>query len=183
MTSFEGLVFRTSRMYAAQVKKDPDDLAQELRIRVWKAISTYDPERSRTSLESYVFSVVQNKIKDYKRDAARAAGRPVVLHIEDMQLGGKRTNNDVGSHAEAKQELFDRLFNRIEAETVYAEVDDRYQLPSTVTEPERQVLMLLAAGCSRDEIVGLLGVTRGQVDGMVRVLREKLAHLKPSGDE
>jgi RNA polymerase sigma factor (sigma-70 family) len=173
LASFEGLIFRTSQMYAAQVKKDPDDLAQELRIKTWKALGRYSPARSKMPVERYVFMVITNKIKDYKRDAARAAQRPTVLYIEDM-----RQANPGQGDERPTQERFDGLFNHIERDVVYSGVDNRYQLPPTVTEPERKVLMLLVAGCTRPEIVALLGVRRSSVDGAVRALREKLEPLR-----
>ena len=175
---FEGLVFRTSQMYAARTGFEPEELEQELRIVVVRCVQRYDSTRSALPLRNYVFQAITNKIKDFKRDATRRARYGLAfIHIEDLRLpgaGGAEQLHD-GS---TTQEEFDAIWNRAEADQVYGRVDNRYELPPTVTEFERQVLMLVIATCTKGEIATLLDASHKSVDEAIRSLREKLAVLR-----
>jgi DNA-directed RNA polymerase specialized sigma24 family protein len=183
LRAFEGLVFSTARMFAAQVGREEEDLAQELRVRVWRAIATYDPARSTQSLERYVFSAVANKIKDFKRDRAREVERQranglTFLHIEDMVLDRRS-----GSQRRSQQEAFDGLFYYATRDEVYGHVDEGLlTLPNTVTEREAEVTVLLMLGVTRIGVVQRLGPGPPDVDACVRSLRRKMADWKPPGD-
>lgn len=177
LAGFEGLVRSTARMFAGQVGRDPEDLAQELRVRCWRAIASYDPARSTQSLQRYVFSAVANKVKDFKRDAAREAARRErhglsFTHIEDTLVHDGRLS---------PAERFDQLHHHVGAEEVYAAVEaQRFECPASVSAAERRVLVALMCGASRAEVARLLGLSRGRVDEIVRTLRVKLADWRPS---
>jgi RNA polymerase sigma factor (sigma-70 family) len=177
LEAFEGLVLSTARMFAAQVKREEDDLAQELRVRVWKAVIGYNPAKTTLSLERYVFQAITNKIKDYKRDAAREAKRREregvsFLYIEDMFLLTDRTTGP--------QERFDSLYHFVEHEDVYGDVDGRFVMPSSVTESEANVLLLLMTGLSKTEVAVRLGITRADVFDTIGSLRAKFADWQPA---
>jgi RNA polymerase sigma factor (sigma-70 family) len=173
LRDFEGLVYSTARMFAARVRREEDDLAQELRVRVWRAIVTYDATKSPLSLERYVFQAVTNKIKDYKRDAARAKRREdddgmTLLHIEDIRL------------AWHSQEVFDGFFHFVTHDEVYGSVDEgHFVLPATVTGREADVLVLLMMGMNKRQVAERLTLARADVDRAVGSLRDKLADWKP----
>ena len=175
---FEGLVHATARMYAAQVRREEEDLEQELRVRVWRAVATYDETRSSLSLERYVFQAITNKIKDFKRDAAREAQRRedsgmTLLHIEDIKVRWHSRN-------ETQQEVFDGLFHFASHDDVYGEVDEgEFVLPATVTAREADVLVLLMAGLNKRQVSDRLALTRGEVERSVASLRTKLADWAP----
>lgn len=184
LAPFEGLVFSTARMFASQVKREEDDLAQELRIVVWRAVRKHDPTRSSLSLERYVFGCLTNKIRDYKRDAAREHDRRErfgvgFLHIEDMRLIS--TDSDLGGD---RQEAFDSRYNFMAREEVYGRIEDGlFELPSTVTEQEADVLVMLMMDLTKPEIMLRLSLTRARVDACVDALREKFADWKPAASE
>lgn len=167
LRSFEGLVFTTAQMYAGQVRREPDDLAQELRVRVWRAVTTFDPTRSRQSLERYVFSAITNKIKDYKRDAAREAKRREDTGLTFIQV------DDVFLLTHYHFVTHDEVFAQVENES--------FEMPATVTGDERRVLALLIFGYTRAEVAREMQRTRVEVDEVVRELRGKLADWRPSG--
>lgn len=175
LESFEGLVRSTARMFAAQVKREEDDLAQELRVRVWRAMASWEPSRG-VALDRYVFQAVTNKIKDYKRDAAREAKRREregigFVYIEDLFLFTEATG---------QQERFDSLYHYVERDEVYAEVDGRFVMPSSVTELEAGVLLFLMTGLSKTEVAVRLSLTRAQVEESVEALRAKFADWRPT---
>lgn len=180
LASFEGLVFTTARMFASQVRREEDDLAQELRVRVWRAVTSYDPAKS-ASLERYVFSALTNKVKDFKRDAAREMKRReaygiTFLHIEDTFVSA----DSVATPAER----FDQLHHHATHEQVYADVENEpFDLPGGVTDDERNVLALLVFGSTRNEIAVLLNLRRREVDLLVRSLRRKFSDWRPGRDD
>jgi DNA-directed RNA polymerase specialized sigma24 family protein len=181
LRAFEGLVFSTARMFAAQVRREEEDLAQELRVRVWRAVATYDSSKTQLSLERYVFIAVTNKIKDAKRDAARELERRrrhsvSFVYIEDMNTGFNEGRMPT-------QEIFDGFFNFATREQVYGHIDEGLlTLPSTVTGREANVVVLLMQGLSRPEITGRVGPGPPDVDACVRSLREKFADWRPPGN-
>jgi DNA-directed RNA polymerase specialized sigma24 family protein len=186
LRAFEGLVYSTARMFAAQVRREEEDLAQELRVRVWRAAVTYDPAKSRLSLERYVFQAVTNKIKDFKRDAAREARRReenglVFLHIEDMPNYSSLLE-DTRPLNTPTQEAFDGHFHFADHDEVYGRIDEGlFVLPATITENEVTVLLLLLVGLSRSEVVSSLPLwPRSDVDRAIAGLRQKLADWKPT---
>lgn len=188
LRAFEGLVHATAHMFAAQVRREEEDLAQELRVRVWRAVVTYDATKSSLSLERYVFQAVTNKIKDFKRDAAREARRReenglTFLHIEDMILDRRPTEavNGNGDHR-PRQEMFDGLFYFTTREEVFGRIEDGlFTLPATITQREASVLVLLMLGWPRPEVAVRLEIARPDVDGCVLALREKFADWRPPG--
>ena len=58
--AYEGLVFSTAQMFYERVGFELDDLRQELRIKVLKALRTYDATRSRMSERRYVYALLAN---------------------------------------------------------------------------------------------------------------------------
>jgi DNA-directed RNA polymerase specialized sigma24 family protein len=190
LVPFEGLIHQTARMFAAQVGREEDDLAQELRVRVWKAATSFNRDKAKRRVRSrqeelellkrYVYMAVANKIKDYKRDAARAAARrerdgvTAVLYIEDVRVTHGDDDRD-------RQEAFDGVFHFIDRDDVFREVDEgKFVLPSSVTRLEANVLLLLVMELLRNEIALRLGITRREVDLAVGSLRVKLADWAPT---
>lgn len=172
LSAFEGLVQTTARMWAAQVRREEHDLAQELRIRVWRAITSYDPSKSRLPLERYVFQAVTNKIKDFKRDAQRERDRCEryglsFIHLEDWRSETGQLGLD-GVHF-------------IDHDEVYRAVDEGYfVLPSSVTRREAKVLVLLMMELSRPKVALRLGIGTEGVDQCIASLRVKFADWRPS---
>lgn len=173
-------------MFAAQVRREEEDLAQELRVRVWRAAVTYDSRKSRLSLERYVFQAVTNKIKDFKRDAAREARRReenglTFLHIEDMRLPAAPIEEQHITRR-VTQEAFDGRYNFIARDEVYGCIEEGlFILPATVTAREADVLVLLMMGIGKPEVALRLGLSRAEVDRCVAVLRVKFGDWRPPG--
>jgi DNA-directed RNA polymerase specialized sigma24 family protein len=177
---FEGLVHATARMFAAQLHREEDDLEQELRVRVWRAVDSFDgkksPRKDKEALGRYVYSAIANKIKDYKRDAAREARRRErygvsFCHIEDTFTLG----------TEDPCQRFDELYNYVDREDVYGRVENGpFVLPAGVTELESHVLLLMMLDLNKPQIAIRLTVSRAEVEVCVVALREKFRDWKPS---
>lgn len=171
LSEFEGLVFKTAQMFASYVAilMEEEELRQELRIVVWRSVSRYDARRTETGmgLKPYVYGNVANKVKDFRRDAARRARYDL-------------TFESIDSHREEGEERFYGDFElRYLCESpdvVYGKIDEGLLvLPSTVTRAEADVLVLLMFGHSEREMMLRLGVRRSAVRYAVEQLQVKFA--------
>lgn len=170
---YEGLVFTTARMFASQVKMDEEDLRQELRIRVWRACETYDPRKTRVALGNYVYGCIANKVKDYKRNAARRAEYGVEFeYIEDR----------LGLSENPTTEAFEGEHMSVGRDEVYGRIDEGLlTLPATITSGEADVLVLLMFDMSEREIMLRLALARVELRVVEQALRDKLADWDPGG--
>lgn len=186
LSEFEGFVLTTTRMFARQVQREEDDLAQELRVRVWRAIEQFDTSRStwigrgyEAALKGYVYCAVTNKIKDYKRDAAREKERLERNGLEFRYIEDTRRfkrHDALGTDGSA-EERFDSLYNFVSQEQVYGEIESEPFMAHIVdlTVRERAVGAMLALGYDRDECADELGCNRAAVNETVSSLRGKIA--------
>lgn len=167
----------TARMFATQVGWEEDDMAQMLRLKVWKAVASFDPSRG-LSLERHVFGAITNRIKDFKRDAAREVKRRdrygvMFLHIEDMRSAYDDRNV-------SRQEAFDARYNFAERDEVYGVIEEgKFVLPAGVTDREASVLVLLMHELSKTEIALRLGIPKPVVYECIDALRQKFADWAP----
>jgi RNA polymerase sigma factor (sigma-70 family) len=166
--SFEGLVLRTAGMYYQGLRMDEDDVRQRLRIKVWKALESFRPERATQTVEKYVFMCVTNEVKDLLKQADRAKRNKPECFIED-QYG-----------SEAMRERFDaaHLAHDEEGECE-AYVERTIELPSTLNFMERQVVVLLLLDMNQTEIAARLGWTRQRVRRTHAAVMEKMADWRP----
>jgi DNA-directed RNA polymerase specialized sigma24 family protein len=184
LAQFEGLIITTSRMWAAQVRLEEEDLAQELRVKVWYALPKWDPTRSALSLERYIFGVVTNRIFDFKRSAARERKRRdknglKFMHIEDLG-GAAAYRDDWGGDIPNGQTRLD-AHHCVGHDAVYGRVDEgKFVLPSTLTEIEAHVLVLLMFEWSKPEIALRLSLSKFEIARIVERLKEKLADWNPA---
>jgi RNA polymerase sigma factor (sigma-70 family) len=179
LAQFEGLIITTARMHAKQVRWDEEDMAQELRVKVWKALPRYDSSRSTISLRSYVFGVITNRVKDFKRDTSREVRRRSdngisFMHTEDWTAG---SSSDMDNSATS---VFEALFHCASHDEVYGAIDEgKFLLPATLTNIEARVLVLLMMQWSKPETALRLGLSTCQVQTIVGRLRRKLADWDP----
>lgn len=181
---FEGLVKRTAReIVEAGVELEYDDVAQLVRVKVWRSIVSFSSERAaasrnmhqakdkrgRTPLERYVFGNVLNLRKDIEKRPRRYNAS--LDEIRERPMGDGLADD-----------WFDDRFLSIEAEQVYWEVEEESEplLPSTLTPIERQVALLRFNGAMLQEIDRELGLSRAQREEAMRSVRAKLADWRPS---
>jgi RNA polymerase sigma factor (sigma-70 family) len=164
---FEGLVFTTARMIAGQCREDEDDIRQLLRVKVWQALRSYDPQLAKQPVEKYVFMCMRNKVKDLVK--LKPYGE---VFIEDQ------------SHTDAGRERWELRHLSATAEQVFHDVEEeRPPLPSTLTELERRVALLLYADYNQTEVARLLGVGRKKVRTAHANIVIKMADWRPSTEE
>lgn len=166
--AFEGLVLRTAGMYFEGLRMDEDDVRQFLRIKVWKALESYDRGRATQTVEKYVFTCVTNGMKDLFKQADRAKRNKPECFIED-QYG-----------SDATRERFDAKHLSHDEEAVReAHLERTIELPSSLNFWERQVVVLLLHGLNQTEIARELGWTRQRVRKAHVGIQEKMSDSRP----
>lgn len=166
---YEGLVFKTAQIHAPKIEEEPEDIRQILRIKVWHALTRYDPSRSGMSVDRYVFMVLTNQVKDLKKRKRRGE-----LFIDDV---APQVEQEGGS---VLRDSFDHRYLSDDHEQVYGDIeDDDLVIPSTLSRLERVILALLHGGYRQTEIADRLALGPRDVERSVRALRDKLADWKP----
>lgn len=166
IASYEGLIRKTAAMYAPHVEEEFDDICQHLRVKVWKALETYDERKSRMPVERYVFMCVKNRTKDLFRKVSHGD-----LHIEDLRTG------DDGS----QRDWFDARYLSEAPDQTYATVEDGMPvIPSTLSSHERHVVVLLYRDYRQAEIARLLGLSRWEMECTIGAIRSKMADWRPT---
>lgn len=170
ISAYEGLVGKTAEMFAGMIGVEYEDLRQDLFIKVMKAQRSYDSKRSRMTERAYVYACLANYVKDLKRDAARRKAKVRIDFIEDLgQRHGTRTDGGTPDREGRYHDPFEHRYLVAELEQLGV------QLPSSVTQDETRVLVLLLSGYARTEIAVKMTSSLWQVGLHIKALREKLA--------
>lgn len=162
---FEGLIFATSRMIVnAGVEMDVDDVRQFLRVKVWYVIEHHKESRG-MSLERFVFGCVWNAKLDLLKRPRRYNES-----IEDLRGGpdGGMGHDAFDGHYLSTTDD-EEIFGGQAAEILLSDL-------STI---ERSVVELRSSGLTMTEIERELSLESGQGQAAMRVVRKKLAHLRP----
>lgn len=165
---FEGLVHETARqIVAGGVEMEHEDVAQMLRLTVWKAVIDFDARHRRgLPLRRYVFMCVANRRKDIETRRPRRYNSS----IDEI-----RARSNFVDESQTIADWFDSRYLCTQAEQAFAEVDEAVELPADLTEVERQVIALRLDGHLLFEIERELGLSRSQRERVMRSVRDKLA--------
>lgn len=152
LQEWEGEIRRHTVRYAAMVSEaELEDMRQECRIAVWKALASYDPARGPE--EHYLRVCIANCLKMHCRgDNRRRAALPQVP-LEDGDGGWE-------------QDLVDDL----------AAKEWLRRVPSA---PHRRMLSLLLQGCSGEDLLIETGWTPRQVRQRLRELARLFTWIDP----
>jgi RNA polymerase sigma factor (sigma-70 family) len=161
---YDGLVSATARRCVAFCEEDYDDVVQVLRVKVWQALRAYDPARTRTDRDHYVFMCVRDRAKDVVKKKKRNQ-----LHIEDLRTMG-----------EAAPDRFDARYLCSTREANYAAIEDDDDPLRALDELERQIVEMLTADYKQAQVARTLGLQKVEMDRAMRSIRLKLAALRPA---
>lgn len=165
---YEGLIRTTAGMCAPHVEVEYEDIVSIFRIKVWRALGSFDATRSTMTVQRYVFSCLKNQEKDLLKRRRRRE-----LYIEDIRRG---------THSDVEADAFEEEYLVVTGEQVYDEVERELPvIPSTLTALERMVIVHLYAGLSQRETAVDLGLSRSEMERTVRSIRERMADWKPNG--
>lgn len=158
---YEGLIHKTASLYVAHVEEEFEDIVSILRIKVWRALVSYDPSRSSMPTERYVFSCVKNQCKDLVKRKRRDE-----LFIADLV-------DDAAT--------FEVRYLQADASQVFSAIEeDDMILPSTLNQREREIVGLLYLDLSQKEAAARLGLRRNEMERAVRIIRQKMADWRPT---
>lgn len=176
---YEGLVYRTAQLITPLVEDDFDDVAQQLRIKVWKALEAWDPARAPKLVKKYgvdkardrsVFAWVKNYVKDLVKRKRRDE-----LYIEDEDRSRGQTGGEPAT------DLFYERYLSASAEDTYASIDGELPLiPSTLTPAELRVVCLLYSDYRQAEVASYLSISQRDVERHVRAIKTKMSDWRPS---
>lgn len=174
VSRYEGLVHSTAVRFSPYIEDDFDDVKQVLRIKVWRALLSYDADRDRRlgSQDRYVFGCLTNQVKDLIKKRKRS----------DFEMGIEDAVPTIGSEEFSLIDSFElKVGLTTSHEQVYSVVeDDPIQLPSTLTPLEKQIVNLLMLDLQHIEAARVLGMTKAEIARAVRSIRDKMADWKPS---
>lgn len=172
---YEGLVRATASRIAPFVELPVEDIEQRLRIKVWRALATYNPKWGRAE-DQYVLGCVFNEKKDILDLKRRGEiGLDSLLRPVDRTLSGDSAGRMDG---------FEEKHLAIAADSIYGHIEeDDFRLPSTLTGLEQRVVVLLYVQRYQTEIAIELGLSKGEMERTMRSIREKLADWRPSEAE
>lgn len=162
---YEGLVYKTAQRIAPYVELEFEDIQQELRVKVFSSLRSYDPARSKMPPDRFVFSCVYNRSKDLLKRR-----RQNLLHIEDFY----------GRHYNARDEFDSRYLSADEDQAFSGVLDEGVVLPNTLSDEELAVVFLLWHDYSRAEVARHLKIPRRRVDEVLLAVRGKMADRRPS---
>lgn len=150
------------------IEDDFDDLVQTLWIKCWRAMGTYDAEKSRMTQDTYVFMCMTNQVKDIRKRRRRGG---VSLEALTDDLGLESVDQVAIAHLQ------------VDCEVVYAEVEDTEPLlPNTLSVEELAILALLAQDYRQTEAAVLLGIEKRDMERAMRSIRAKMADWKPTAE-
>lgn len=144
-----GIVLKVAASYA----RDPDDraeLAQEIRLQLWRAWPTYEAGRA---FATWMYRIALNVAISHRRRESRRP-RPDPLDDSHQTLVGDR---DAGVGAEARQHL--------------ALVQQAMRALGTL---DRALLLLHLEGCSHGEAGEVLGISESNVATRLGRIRKQL---------
>lgn len=159
--AYEGLVRKTASLLEGRVDESYEDLCSMIRIKVWRALESYDPERSKLPERNYVFSCVVNLKKDlYKKEARRDED----LYLEDLTAAAG----------------FEERYLAVEEVVQESLEDEGVFLPSTLSHVERRVITYLYVGYTEWDARRELGLKRGEMADAMGAIRAKMADWAPT---
>lgn len=165
---YEGLVRKTAARYEPYVEEEYEDLCSLFRIKAWRALESFDPEKSRIPVERYVFSCMVNLGKDLLKKHKRNEA-----YIEDF-----------AGEDESGVDHFESQYLAQDEDSAFRELTslDQPLIPSTLTSVEVRVVLLLYCDRSYAEIALAVGVAKRDVAAAVKSVKEKMADWRPTPD-
>lgn len=188
MLAYEGLVKKTARMLVdgthpdmrgrRPIEASEEDIEQELRIKVLRALRAFDPTKVRAARrrsvrghshrDLYVNMCVRDKAKDIAKLRRRNDE-----YIEDFNAPNRRRNDE--------DDWFEDRYLSQTAEEAFSAVEDELpQLPPSITEKERSVMTLMFGEHRQTDIARILGLSKREVESAVRQIRVKMAAFRPA---
>lgn len=162
---------KTAWMYYKHTEEDYEDVVQILHLKCWRALQTFDAERSAMPVERYVFSCMKNMCKDLLKKK-----KHYDHYVEDMMVW---TQTDMQNSSDG----FHFRYLSSDHDQVFGEIDEGEPLiPSTLSTFEREVVCYLVSGYNQKEIADELDLDVALVRRAVKSVRVKMADWAPEAE-
>ncbi len=146
----QGILIKICKMYCS-VTEMRRDLYQEIVLQLWRAFPNFKAE---AKVSTWIYQIALNTaITDYRR--SKKLVQKVELNEVFFEIPDHETNNDY-------QEQIQWLNSAI----------------STLTDPEKAILVLYLEEKSYDEICEIVGISNGNLRVKLHRIQEKLKKLK-----
>ena len=183
LLQYESVIQRKAKgsSFPSPLFSEAADVAQELRIRLWKFynshLALYDEEPPR----GYVMNCIRQglweidhyrQVKDVERTSLFPRRRVITATALDEKAKASGRSDDDGP-------MFENLGDKKSAiRVLFLKIDTRKAL-ETLTSEERFIVNLSRAGYCLDEIAEIVGIENDKADGKLTRAREKLKHFLP----
>jgi RNA polymerase sigma factor (sigma-70 family) len=170
MAKYEGLVTKTASMNHRALKIEFDELRQELRISVLKALRSYDSQNSKKLPEKrFVFGCMANYLKDLYKVAGRAKRQGATISFDGWGEGSLTTTSKESWRGQLESEVFQKHdMSPLEG----------LDLPADLSTEEKVVLVMLVENIPQQEIADRLNIDKEMVLQHKKNLKTKLAYLQ-----
>ncbi len=172
---YEGLIVATTRYWREHITTDlsDDDIEQELRIKVWRALESFDPSRGYPE-NKHVFGVVRNRVKDLiKRKKIEYSE----TQVWSMDFDGSKPSEDLMRNY-GMSEAFRKnspMLNWMIQHRVVPEKSSTSDLLIGLDKDEQQIAVMIARGYTPLEIHKHMGVTLNYVRTRVARIKKHIA--------
>lgn len=180
---FEGLVRKSAARIEPYVEEEFDDICQFLRMKVWYALERFDPSNVRSTSkfspaqqrDRFVFACMKNAMKDVLKKKQHN-----LLFIEDIAPSAHGAPNMPGKsgHSAGRRDAFEQRYLSVE-ENYDLDPDELPLLPSTLSDLERRVVLLLYFDFEPAEIARQMGISRRGVKETIETIKVKMADWSP----
>lgn len=167
--AYEGLCRRMASQVVTFVPAlDFDDLLQLYRLKTWRAVQAFAPERWATRRGDAEYRFVLMCLKNLEKDLKNRVRRDVA-YLEDEPT--------LGLHS---RDAFEARLLSSSADEVYASVEEeRLDLPPELSRLEAQIVVRLYVGCSQAEVARSLNIEKNAMTRAMRRIRRKLRDWRP----
>lgn len=166
LEEYEGLVIATTRYWRHCITYDlaDEDIQQELRMKVWRALLVFDPSRGYPE-KNHVFGAVRNRIKDLIGKKRREKVEVLVSTFEPSSDFHESNN------------FFSGKLHKGHAKD-YASIDDeKSDILFGLDEIDQWIGILMAQGYNAPEISREMGITVSAVRTGIARVREHVSSL------
>ena len=141
-----------------------EDVIQEVLIKVYKSIESFDPSKSKAS--TFVDHVIENKIKDCLRSAGSESN---LCNVNSVPLIDDTSGEEY---------IEGTIIIPVE-ESMYSYIEYLQDIKNIdLTEKETEVVKLKIAGYNNTEIANILGCTRATVHNIWNKIKDKFEVLE-----
>lgn len=169
---YEGLVLKTAAIVKRSgSEEDFDDIAQVLRIKVYRALLRWDPAIK--DQQAYVFMCVRDQAKDLVKKRRRHDS-----YIEDLVT---EPPSDALMGISSVSNEFEQRHLATDRDEVYGLVDEGMALiPNTLTRLEVEIVCLLYRDYKQSEVARELRIGKREMERAMRSIRTKMADWQPT---